>query len=61
MNGNFVGNIYGRYSIKFVNFVRTFHRCFLSCFGSFGKAVSEEKFLEIDQSETRTACGCHVC
>ena len=22
---------------------RTFHRCFLPCFGSFGKAVSEEK------------------
>jgi hypothetical protein len=31
-------------------------------FGSFGKAVSEEKlFLEIDQSETRIACGVHVC
>ena len=92
---------------------RTFHRCFLSSFGSFGKAVSEEKicrnrpirnknclwqpcllmdgdemsnlysgpskdasyqvsvhlakrfqrrrFLEIDQSETRIACGGHVC
>ena len=92
---------------------RTFHRCFLPCFGSFGKTVSEEKnfkyqpirnknrlwrpyllidrdemsklyrepsidpsyqalvhlakrfqrrrFLEIDQSETRIACGSHVC
>ena len=92
---------------------RTFHRCFLSSFGSFGHAVSEEKifrnrsirnknrlwwpcllmdrdrmsnsyrgpsidasypvsdqlamwfqrrrFLEIDQSETRIACGGHVC
>ena len=92
---------------------RTFHRCFLSSFGSFGKGVSEEKifrnrpirnkkclwwpcllmdgdemsnlyrgpskdasyqvsvyldkrlkrrrFLEIDQSETRTACANHVC
>ena len=91
---------------------RTFHRCFLPSFGSFGKAVSEEKilrnrpirnknclwrpylltdqngmsnsnrglsidasyhvsvhlaklfqsrrFLEIDQSETRIACGRHV-
>jgi hypothetical protein len=91
---------------------RTFHRCFLPCFGSFGKTVSEEKnfkyqpirnnnslwrpyllidrdemgklyrapsidasykvsvhlakrfqrrrFLEIDQSETRIACGSHV-
>ena len=28
----------------------------------FGKAVSEEKiFLDIDQSETRIACGGHVC
>jgi hypothetical protein len=28
----------------------------------FGKAVSEEKiFLEINQSETRMACGGHVC
>jgi hypothetical protein len=92
---------------------RTFHRCFLPSFGSFGQTVSEEKnlkksankkqespvvpclltnrdgmsklykgpsidasyqvsdylakrfqrrrFLEIDQSETRIACGGHVC
>ena len=87
---------------------RTFHRCFLPSFISFGQAVSEEKlfqkstnkkqelpimtamfvngskrnshscflyhvsvhlpklfqsrrFLEIDQSETRIACGVHVC
>jgi hypothetical protein len=41
---------------------RTFHRCFLPSFDSFGLAVSEEKiFLEINQSETRTACGGHVC
>ena len=33
---------------------RTFHRCFLPCFVSFGLAVTKEKiFLEIDQSETR--------
>jgi hypothetical protein len=24
---------------------RTFHKCFLSCFGSFGKAVTEEKIF----------------
>jgi hypothetical protein len=32
-------------------------------FSSFGKAVSEEEdfFLEINQSETRMACGGHVC
>ena len=41
---------------------RTFHRCFLPNFNSFGTAVSEEKiFLEINQSETRIACGGHVC
>ena len=92
---------------------RTFHRCFLPSFGSFGHAVSKEeifrnrpirnknrlwwpcllmdrdgmsnlyrgpsidvsyqvsdhlamwfqrrRFLEIDQSETRIACGGHVC
>ena len=41
---------------------RTFHRCFLPNFSSFGIAVSEEKiFLEINQSETRIACGGHVC
>ena len=25
---------------------RTFHRCFLSCFSSFGKAVTEEKIFQ---------------
>ena len=41
---------------------RNFHRCFLPSFGSFCKAVSEEKiFLEIGQSETRIACGGHIC
>jgi hypothetical protein len=31
-------------------------------FSSFGHAVSEEKiFLEINQSETKIACGGHVC
>ena len=40
---------------------RTFHRCFLPSFGSFGQAVSEEKiFLEIKKSEIRIACGSHV-
>ena len=44
-------------------FQRTFHRCILPSFRSFGLVVSEEKifFLEIDQSETRIACGGHVC
>jgi hypothetical protein len=28
---------------------------------SFGKAVSEKIFLEINQSKTRMVCGGHVC
>jgi len=40
---------------------RTAHRCFLPSFGSFGQAVSEEKIKKIGQSETRMACGGHVC
>ena len=40
----------------------TFQGCFLPNFDSFGKAVlREEDFLEINQSETRIACGGHVC
>jgi hypothetical protein len=40
----------------------TFQGCFLPSFDSFGKAVSEKmNFLEINQSETRIACGSHVC
>jgi hypothetical protein len=27
----------------------------------FGKAVSDRRFLEIDQSKTGIACGSHVC
>ena len=39
----------------------TFQGCFQPSFDSFGKAVSEKKiFLEINQSETRIACGGHV-
>jgi hypothetical protein len=42
--------------------LRTFQGCFLPNFGSFEKVVSDEKiFLEINQSETRIACGGHVC
>jgi hypothetical protein len=41
---------------------RTFHTCFLPSFGSFDQAVLEKKiFLEINHSETRIACGGHVC
>jgi hypothetical protein len=39
----------------------TFQGCFLPSFVSFGKAISEKIFLEINQSETTIACGGHVC
>jgi hypothetical protein len=39
----------------------TFQGCFLPSFDSFGKAVSEKIFLEINQSETRIAFGGYVC
>ena len=39
---------------------QSLYRSFLPNFSSFGKAVSEEK-IEINQSETRMACGDHVC
>ena len=40
---------------------RTAHRCFLPSFGSFGQTVSDEKNFKISHSETRVACGDHVC
>jgi hypothetical protein len=45
MNQNLVGSIYGRFSIKIDHFV----------------PFQSRRFLEIDQSETRIACGGHVC
>jgi hypothetical protein len=55
MNRNMVGSILGR--------SRNLYRTFLPSFDSFSQAVSEETifFLEINQSETRIACGSHVC
>jgi hypothetical protein len=46
MSQNFVGNIYGRSSTKIAHLAKQFQR---------------RRFLEIDQSETRIACGGHVC
>ena len=40
---------------------RTFHRCFLPSFCSFGKAFQRRRFLEIDQLERRIACGSYIC
>ena len=33
----------------------------IASFGSFAQAILEKIFLKIDQSETRIACGGHVC
>ena len=42
--------------------LRITHRYFLPSFGLFGQAVSEMKNLKkISHSETRVACGGHVC
>ena len=35
--------------------------CFLVNCDLFGQAVSDKKFLEIDQSETRIVYGSHIC
>ena len=40
---------------------RIFQGCFLPNFDSFGQAVSEKIFLEINQLETRIAGEGHVC
>jgi hypothetical protein len=45
MNRNLVGSIYDGSGRNEQSLQRTFHRCFLPSFTSFGKAVSEEKFF----------------
>jgi hypothetical protein len=55
MNRNFVGNIYGRYSIKPSKDASYQVSVYLA------RQFQRRRFLEIDQSETRTACGGHVC
>ena len=56
------GHVCWRIGTKLAIFIEDLPRCFLPSFDSFGPAVSEEKiFLEINQSETRIACGSPVC
>ena len=40
-------------------YYRTSHRCFPPSFGHLAKQL-QRRYLEIDQSETRMACGGHV-
>jgi hypothetical protein len=47
MNRNLVGCIYGRSSIKIAHFL--------------AKRFQRRRFLEINQLETRIACGSHIC
>jgi hypothetical protein len=62
MNRNLVGSIYGRFSINIAHFVRgpsidaSYH-----VLVHLAKLIQSRRFLEIDQSETRIACDCHVC
>jgi hypothetical protein len=58
MNQNLVGSILGRSSIKIVHLhpIGAFHHVSVHL----AKQLQRKRFLEIDQSETRMACGCHV-
>jgi hypothetical protein len=53
------GHVYSRIGTKCEIFIEDFHIGFLSSFGSFGRAVSEEKILKIKKH--RIACSGHVC
>ena len=58
----FGGHVCQRIGTKLAIVIKDFPSTFLPSFDSFGQAVSEETiFLEINQSETRIACGGHVC
>jgi hypothetical protein len=54
MNQNLVGSTYGRLCIKFPQSRMKGERHRLS------KQFQGRRFLEINQSETRIACGSHV-
>jgi hypothetical protein len=47
--------------MKLAIFIEDLPYMFLPNFSSFGRAVSEMIFLEINQSETKMAFGGHVC
>jgi hypothetical protein len=54
MNRNLLGSTYGRFCIPSI-YVSYKVSVYLA------KQFQRRRFLEIDQSETRTACGGHVC
>jgi hypothetical protein len=49
MNRNLVGSIYGKSSVAIAHFI------------NLAKRFQRRRFLKIGQSETRMACGGHVC
>jgi hypothetical protein len=51
MNRNLVGSIYGKSSVD-ASYQVSDH---------LNKRFERRRFLEIDQSETKIACGGHVC
>jgi hypothetical protein len=65
MNRNLVRSIYGRSSIKIANFVPGYNGKIYLSLNSLGKSYlsfnKREDYLEMNQSETRIACGGHVC
>jgi hypothetical protein len=69
MNGNLVGSIYGRSSIKIAHFIpmrlQTWTPQTILDSDWFlvhlAKRFQSRRFLKIGQSETRIACGGHVC
>jgi hypothetical protein len=60
MNRNVVGSIYGRHSIKIVNF-GSVNKQFVLVSVHLDKRFQRRRFLEINQSEIRIAYGGHVC
>jgi hypothetical protein len=65
MNQNLVGSIYGRSSIKIAHFVPIGQQTWPPQAVLVSRVIflltEEKNFLEINHSETRTACGGHVC
>jgi hypothetical protein len=63
MNRNLVGSIYGRFSVKIAHFILIGPSIDASYQVSVHLATrfQRRRFLEINQSETRIACGGYFC
>jgi hypothetical protein len=58
MKGNLVGSIYIMSSIKLLISFQSINKH--GRFGYLAKQLQRRRYLEVDQSETRTACGGHI-